>query len=133
MKSEKGFSLVEVLIAIAILGMISAAFVGALFTAGNILRITDERETAKNLAGAQLEHVFKLPFRDDGVYSENTTITAQYPGFVLIDYLNGTANNKIRGENVTDNSANITLQRITVVVQRNSNNYTLQGYKVEDE
>ncbi len=57
MKNEKGFSLIEVMIAIALLGIIGVAFLGALATASNAIFIADERATAESLARSQMEYV----------------------------------------------------------------------------
>ena len=57
MKSEKGFSLIEVALSIALLGIIAAAFLGALATGSKALFIADERATAESLARTELEYV----------------------------------------------------------------------------
>ena len=57
MKNEKGFSLVEVLVALALLGIIGAAFLGSLATASKSILIADERTTAESLARSQMEYV----------------------------------------------------------------------------
>jgi prepilin-type N-terminal cleavage/methylation domain-containing protein len=62
MKNEKGFSLIETVICIALLGIIAAGFLSALGTASKALFIADERETAKNLAESQMEYVKSLPY-----------------------------------------------------------------------
>ena len=57
MKNEKGFSLVEVLVALALLGIIGAAFLGSLATASKSILIADERTTAESLARTEMEYV----------------------------------------------------------------------------
>ena len=57
MKNEKGFALIEVIIAIALLGIIGIAFLGALSTASKALFLADERATAESLARSQMEYV----------------------------------------------------------------------------
>ena len=57
MKSEKGFSLIGVIIAIALVGIIAIAFLGGLANASKTLFIADERATANNLAESQIEYV----------------------------------------------------------------------------
>ena len=64
MKSEKGFTFIEVVIGLAIMGIIAVGFIGGLGTAAKGLMITDERETANNLAEAQMENVKNQGYDD---------------------------------------------------------------------
>jgi prepilin-type N-terminal cleavage/methylation domain-containing protein len=57
MKGEKGFSLIEVALAIALLGVVAVAFLHALATGSKAIMIADERATAESLARAQIEYV----------------------------------------------------------------------------
>ncbi len=57
MKNEKGFTLIEVIVALALLGIISIAFLGGLATASKAIIIADERATAESLARSQMEYV----------------------------------------------------------------------------
>jgi prepilin-type N-terminal cleavage/methylation domain-containing protein len=57
MKSEKGFSLLEVMLAIALLGVIIAALLSALSTGSTAVFVADERATAESLARSQMEYV----------------------------------------------------------------------------
>jgi prepilin-type N-terminal cleavage/methylation domain-containing protein len=57
MKSEKGFSLIEVMIAIALLGIVSVAFLSAMGTASMAIFIADEQATAESLARSEMEYV----------------------------------------------------------------------------
>ena len=56
-RNEKGISLIEVIIAIALLGIIGLAFLGGLSTASNAIFITDERATAESLARTEMEYI----------------------------------------------------------------------------
>jgi len=62
MKSEKGFSLAEVMLAIALLGIVSVAFLGAMSTASKAIFIADEQATAESLARSQMEYVKSLAY-----------------------------------------------------------------------
>jgi len=53
----RGFTMIEVVIAIAIIGIIGVAVMSALATASIALIIADERATAESLARSQLEYV----------------------------------------------------------------------------
>jgi prepilin-type N-terminal cleavage/methylation domain-containing protein len=57
MEREKGFSLLEVIIAIALIGIVAVAFLGALATGSKAIFIADERATAESLARSQMEYV----------------------------------------------------------------------------
>lgn len=57
MKKEKGFTLIEVLIALSILGIIGIAFLGALATASKAVVIADERASAESLSRSEMEYV----------------------------------------------------------------------------
>ena len=56
-KNEKGFSLIEVLVALAILGLVAVAFLGGLATANKAMFIADKRATAESLARTEMEYV----------------------------------------------------------------------------
>jgi len=57
MRKEKGFTLVEVIIALAILGVIGIAFLGALATASKSVVVADEQATSESLARSEMEYV----------------------------------------------------------------------------
>ena len=57
MKNERGFSLVEVVIAIALMGIVGVAFLGGLSTASKAIFTADERATAESLARTEMEFV----------------------------------------------------------------------------
>jgi type II secretory pathway pseudopilin PulG len=69
--SSRGFMLVEVLLAIAILGVISIAFMSALSTASTVLIIADERTTAESLARRQMEYVKNQGYNPASVLNNN--------------------------------------------------------------
>jgi prepilin-type N-terminal cleavage/methylation domain-containing protein len=62
MKREKGFSLLEVMLAIALMGIIAVAFLGAMATGSRAIFIADERATAESLARSQMEYVKNQPY-----------------------------------------------------------------------
>jgi prepilin-type N-terminal cleavage/methylation domain-containing protein len=62
MKNEKGFSLIEIMIALALLGVIAVAFLGALATASNTIIVTDKHATAESLARSEMEFVKKQDY-----------------------------------------------------------------------
>jgi len=62
MKKEKGFTAIEVIVALALLGIIAVAFLGGLATASKAIFIADERTTAESLARSQMEYIKNLPY-----------------------------------------------------------------------
>jgi len=55
-KDEKGFNLMEVALAMVLMGAVAAAFLTALSTGSRAIFIADERATAESLARAQMEY-----------------------------------------------------------------------------
>ncbi len=122
MKNEKGFALIEVIIAIALMGIIAVAFLGGLATASRALFIADERATAESLARSQMEYI------------KSCNYTSEYtPAPIPAEYVDYSAN--ITAEPLHDPDDGI--QKITVTVSHlgkliiTSGNSTLEGYKVD--
>ena len=63
--NSRGFSLIEVIIALALMGIIGVAFAGALSTASRAIMIADEQATAESLARSQMEYVKSQPYADN--------------------------------------------------------------------
>lgn len=115
MRNEKGFTLIGVVIAIALVGVIAVAFLGGLSNASKALFTTDTHSTGNNLAESQLEYVKKLPY--SATYSP-APIPSEYNGYsVTIDVT------PLEDGNI---------QKITVTVshQDKPGVITLEGYKV---
>jgi prepilin-type N-terminal cleavage/methylation domain-containing protein len=126
--NENGFTLVEVVIAIMLLGIVVAGLFTGLASASKVLLHTDSRETAKNLAETQLELVkgqIFVPGSGSAVYTPAATPT----GFtVTINVIDG-ANNTVFGPNLTQ-TRDGNLQKIIVTVTGPGVVYNLEGYKV---
>jgi prepilin-type N-terminal cleavage/methylation domain-containing protein len=67
-RSQGGFSVIEVMVAMALLGIIGVAFLGALSTAFKVNYITDERTTAESLIRSQVEYVKGQDYRSAVTY-----------------------------------------------------------------
>jgi prepilin-type N-terminal cleavage/methylation domain-containing protein len=128
MRSEKGFTLLEVVIAIALMGIVGVAIFGGLSNASKAIFIADERATAESIARTQMEYIKRLP------YSGNYTAdSASIPaGFTV------TTNVATLSDNQT---ARTGIQKIVVTVYHHvggedkpiftTNNSTLEDYKVQ--
>ncbi len=78
MKSEKGSSLIEVIVSLALIGIMAVAFFSGLGTVCGVTAMIDERETAKNLAETQTEYVKYHPYAAS--YTP-APITGEFPGY----------------------------------------------------
>ncbi len=68
---SRGFILIEVLIAIALIGIVAIAILGALSTSSKVLSIADERTTAESLARRQMEYVKSQGYNPASVLNNN--------------------------------------------------------------
>ncbi len=105
--------LIEVLVALALLGIIGAAFMGALATTSTSRVTADEHSSAKILAESTIDTVKKLPYAN----TYNVTVPSEYTGYSL----------DLTVEDIRTND----IQLLTVAVERRGREiYTLQDYKV---
>ncbi|MFC1972113.1 prepilin-type N-terminal cleavage/methylation domain-containing protein [Chloroflexota bacterium] len=66
---SEGFGLIETVIAVALLGIIAAGFLGAMATSYKVTVLADEQVTAKSLARSWMEYIEQLEYisaPDDG-------------------------------------------------------------------
>ncbi|MDD5083072.1 MAG: prepilin-type N-terminal cleavage/methylation domain-containing protein, partial [Dehalococcoidales bacterium] len=83
LKNEKGFSLIEVLVSLVLMGMIGVGFLGAVTNASKASFSTDVLDSARSLAANQMEYVRKQAYADT---YEPGPIPADYSGYsVTID------------------------------------------------
>jgi len=75
---QKGTTLIEVLIAIAILGMIAVPFLTALSTSSRGIIIADERTTAESLVRSEIEYVKNCEYYNS-TFSYNISTTPDEP------------------------------------------------------
>jgi len=133
MKTEKGFSLLEILIALGLLGIIAVGFLSGLTTTFKAVMVSQERVVVESLAKSQLEHIkFQdyIPTADyDPVDPEKRYELIDIPD-ELID--KGYDMEISSPETIiSPGETEFELQSITVAIKRNGEEMiTISGYKV---
>lgn len=113
MKQEKGISLLEVIVALALLGIIGVLFLSGTVNSASARYIADEHASAKMLAESILDATKKMAYAS----SYNVTVPDEYTGY--------TANLTV------ENFANSNIQKLTVAIGHNHREIlTLENYKV---
>ena len=82
---SRGLSMLEVVIAIGLLGIIAVSILTALLTASAALVIADRRATAESLARSQMEYVKDnssnpYDYNDPQSYEQDNVESIDYPG-----------------------------------------------------
>ena len=109
-REQAGFTLFEVLLAVAILAVISGGFLTALETNSRATGVLDEQTVGANLASAHLEAIkntaYAVTYPNVG---DNVTIPPQYSVNIDVKFSSD-------GSTWTDDYTAETLQKITVTV-----------------
>ena len=121
--SEGGVGLIEMLVALAILGAVAVAFLSGLATTSKADIIDDEQATAESLARSQMEWIRDV----DYIYEATGYSPATLPEDIL-DYINYSV--IVAAEPLHDPDDGI--QKITVTVKRvDKEVVTLEDYKID--
>jgi prepilin-type N-terminal cleavage/methylation domain-containing protein len=124
---SRGFTLLEVVIAIALIGLIGVAVLSALSTASLALIISDQRATAESIARTQMEYI-----KDNSATQYDGNLTAPHPQYLSkapsilplpANYSVNTTAVRLDLDKPSDPSDDDGLQQITVTVTY----YTLRG------
>jgi prepilin-type N-terminal cleavage/methylation domain-containing protein len=139
MKREEGFSLLEVLIALAIIGVIAATFLTALSVSSKSVLISDERAMAESLGRSQMESVreqlyITAPTGGEATYLEITGIPDNYSIWSVDrdeEVVEGVIAVPWDSENNQAENQDLGLQRIKLVIKNhNKSVFILENYKV---
>jgi prepilin-type N-terminal cleavage/methylation domain-containing protein len=119
MKKQKAFTLIETLIALAIVSIVAVGFLSALTNSTRAAATTDHMDTGRAIAQGQMEYIKEQPFSAECTYSENADLISQYPGYSVA----------ILATPVNYDSA---IQKICITVKVNEKPVmTLEDYKVQ--
>ncbi len=131
LRAQRGFSLVEILVALALLSIISVAFLRGLFTTSQAVAVSQESVVAESLARSQVESIKA----QDYILVEDYT-TDQYEVINIPADLAGAGysvdiiNPPVR---INSDNQSFELQSITVAVKRHGEGmFTLSVYKTEE-
>ncbi len=108
---QAGFSLIEVLVAVAILGAIGVVFMGAMTTGFRSAGIQDEQVTAESLARTQLEIIKAYEYLDN--YDHLKVSDPHYTLSIESPYVSGFVDDEW-----VESPTNTGLQKITVRVSK---------------
>jgi prepilin-type N-terminal cleavage/methylation domain-containing protein len=122
MRRQKGFTLLETLVAMAILGMVASAFLYAVAHSSRITAYDQQIDIGRTLAEDQIEYVKKAPFAEsyspDPARVDSTHESIKYPNFFVY----------VQAISAVDRDSMV--QKITVTVKYNSKTVSvLEGYK----
>ncbi|MFC1934160.1 hypothetical protein ACFLWC_00470 [Chloroflexota bacterium] len=121
---ESGATLLETVVALAVLGTIAVTFLSGLVTTSKAAFMADERATAESLAQSQMEWAQNYTYFD-APYD----YTSAAPTLTGEDYVDYSAN--ITAALLPGHSSDDDIQKITVIVTRSGEQvFTLEGYKV---
>jgi prepilin-type N-terminal cleavage/methylation domain-containing protein len=132
-KPARGFTLVEVLVAVALLSIVGVGLLVALSGASKVLLAANIRESARDLAQAQMENIQHQtyntadPTGDIEFYAKMADLASRYPGYEV----------QILAERIDKGLGTVVdtgLQKVTVQVLKDAEPdpiFTLDGMKVE--
>jgi len=122
MRREAGITFMETVIALAILGFVSVAFLSGLTTASKSVFLADKKATAESLAQSQMEWV-----KDTG-YSYNATAYSSAPIPDSKDFMHFSAVITAEPLHIPDDG----IQKVIVTILRDSRELvSLEGYKMD--
>ena len=126
MQTQNGFSLIEVLLAMAIAGVLAIAIPGALSTANKTTLLSNEHTLAESLARSQMDYIQNETYdktNNPPVYSVLSNLPA---GYSIVTPMAERLDPK--GDGTTDDDG---IQKITVTIKHGTKIvYTIIDFKV---
>jgi type II secretory pathway pseudopilin PulG len=137
LKGQRGVGLVEVIIALGLLGIVSIAFLGALATASSAIIVSDEQTTAESLASSEMEYIKSQVYIDFSEDSHNVYNSISVPDNYAIDTAvapfnpdTGDFYSEIGGVFEQDDGIQLITITITFLPEAKTI-FTLEGYKTQ--
>ena len=134
-RGQRGFSLIEILVGLAILTAIGVAFLNGLFTTSKAIMVSQESTITESLARSQMEYIKTQDYILDAYYNPSDP---EY-SYHLVDVPANLAGAGYSVEIdrpvviISKAEAEFELQIITVVVKRGGEKaFTLSAYRVEN-
>ncbi|MFC1942130.1 prepilin-type N-terminal cleavage/methylation domain-containing protein [Chloroflexota bacterium] len=121
MKDCKGFALIETIVALGLLGVVAAVFIGTIGTATNATIVADEQVTAESLVRGEIEYVKGYTYQYDAT---------EYPVDPTLDVPVGWSmpNPVVEALHGTDDG----IQKVTITIQRSGEEkFSALIYKVD--
>jgi Tfp pilus assembly protein PilV len=116
MKDQQGISLLETIVALALLGIIGVNFLGATATTTSSRVTADEHNSARMIAESQMEYVKTIDY--DTSYDPDEDKLEEYPGYTA--------------DIAVTSLYNGNLQKITITVSHHGKEITsLESYKTK--
>lgn len=88
LKNEQGISLIEVLVALAIIGIVAVGFLSAMTTSSRAAVKADQMDTARSLAQSVMEYIKVQKFAStytlpSTIFVEDSNEFLDYPGYTV--------------------------------------------------
>jgi prepilin-type N-terminal cleavage/methylation domain-containing protein len=128
MKNQAGFAMLEVLVSLALMGIVVAGILSALATSSRATITNDVQTTAQNLAECQMEYMRSQPYDSDVGHDPPTyTVLADIPASYSVSCDAVRLDPDEDGYDDDDG-----LQKITVVVNyKNITATTIEAYRAK--
>ena len=116
LRNERGISILEELISLALIALVLVIFLGGLSVGSAGVGTVHKRVSSENLARAGLEHIKNVPYLESGDYVDDiTNVTVPVPGYSLM----------VEAQTLGDS-----LQLITITVKSGVQTaFVMEGYK----